>query len=175
VSASGPDVRVYLPATLPAVAGLLRVGEFMPPSARGYAVTPALREWYASGDIEELEYAALTHAARQALRLLAADPEAPRRRVVLAAEIPAERVTTNIADSDPAQVAIRGSVPLRDLVSGHVDDAAASTEIAAAVAALAAADAGDDDARFAVDAAEGHELAWYATQELAELAGRRDA
>jgi hypothetical protein len=163
-------VRVYLPATLPAVAGLLRAGQFMPPSALGYAVTPALREWYASGDIEELEYAAMMHAARRALRLLAADPDAPRRRVVLAAEIPAERVTANVADNDPAQVAILGPVLLRDLVSGHVDAAGASSEITAAVAALPAADAGDDDARFAVDAAEGHELAWYATQELADLA-----
>lgn len=163
-------MRVYLPATLPAVAGLLRAGDFMPPSARGYAVTPALREWYASGDIEELEYVAMMHAARQALRLLAADPVASRRRVVLAAEIPAERVTTNVAGADPAEVAIVGSVELRDLVSGHVDDTAASSAIAAAVAALPAADAGDDDARFLVDEAEGHELAWYATQELAELA-----
>jgi hypothetical protein len=153
------------------VAGLLHTGELVPPAARGYAVTPALREWYASGDIEELEYAAMTHAARQALRLLAADPAAPRRRVVLAAEIPADRVTTNVDDSDPALVAILGSVQLRDVVSGHVDDTAASGEIAAAVDALAAADAGDDDARFAVDTAEGRELAWYATQELSDLAG----
>jgi hypothetical protein len=171
VTASGPVVRVFLAATLPAVAGLLHAGELMPPAARGYAVTPALREWYASGDIEELEYAAMTHAARQALRLLAADPAAPRRRVVLAAEIPAERVTTNVDDSDPALVAILGPVQFRDFVSGHVDDTAASGEIAAAVEALAAADAGDDDARFTVDAAEGHELAWYATQELADVAG----
>jgi hypothetical protein len=170
VTASGPGVRVFLAATLPAVAGLLRAGELMPPMARGYAVTPALREWYASGDIEELEYAAMMHAARHALRLLAADPAAPRRRVVLAAEIPAERVTTNVDSGDPAQVAILGVVQLRDFVSGHVDDAAASSEIATAVEALAAADAGDEDARFAVDAAEGHELAWYATQELADLA-----
>jgi hypothetical protein len=169
VSASGPDVRVYLPATLPAVAGLLRDGELLAPSARGYAVTPALREWYASGDLEELEYAAMTHAARQALRLLAADPAAPRRRVVLAAEIPADQVKVSVADAEPAQVAIVGPVRLQDIASGHVDDAAASTEIAAAVEALAAADAGDDDARFTVDAAEGYELAWYATQELAEL------
>ncbi len=164
-------MRVYLPATLPAVAGLLRAREFMPPSARGYAVTPALRESYASGDIEELEYVAMTHAARQSLRLLAADPAAPRRRVVLAVEISAGQVKSNLPGDDPAQVAIPGPVPLRDVVSGHVDDVAAGGEIAAAVAALPAADAGDDDARFVVDGAEGHELLWYATQELAEVAG----
>ena len=58
----------------------------------GFAVTPALREAYASGDAEELEYAAMTEAARASLRLLAADPAAPPRRVVLAAEMPAEQV-----------------------------------------------------------------------------------
>ena len=39
-------------------------------------------------------------------------------------------------------------------------------DVAAAADALAAADAGDDDASFTVDSAEAHELAWYATQEL---------
>jgi hypothetical protein len=37
---------------------------------------------------------------------------------------------------------------------------------------MSAADDGDDDARFAVDGAEGFELLWYATQELADLAGQ---
>jgi hypothetical protein len=51
-----------------------------------------------------------------------------------------------------------------------VDDAEAGTDVRAAAEALDAADAGDEDARFAVDGAEGHELAWYATQELSYLA-----
>jgi hypothetical protein len=38
--------------------------------------------------------------------------------------------------------------------------------VAAAAAAIGAADAGDEDAAFTVDSAEGHELAWYAVQEL---------
>ncbi len=66
---------------------LLRAGEVETSLVRGYAVTPALREWYSSGDIEELEYVAMMHAARESLRLLAADPASPRRRVVLAAEV----------------------------------------------------------------------------------------
>jgi hypothetical protein len=57
------------------------------------------------------------------------------------------------------------------VVSGHVDDLAAVPDVAQAAAALAAADAGDDDARFLVDGAEGHELLWYATQELGDLTG----
>ena len=61
-------------------------------------------------------------------------------------------------------------VPLSRVVSGHVDDLGAVADVGEAAAALAAADAGDDDARFLVDGAEGHELLWYATQELAYLA-----
>jgi len=174
MTGSGPHVRVYLPATLPAVAGLLHNGEIRPAPVRGYAVTPALREWYASGDVEELEYVAMTHAARESLRLLAGDPAAPRRRVVLAAEVADDQVTASAPFDEPALVEISGPVRLRDIASGHVDDPGASPEIAAAVAALAAADVGDEDARFAVDGAEGYELAWYATQELADLAAGRD-
>jgi hypothetical protein len=156
---------------LPAVAGLLRAGEIADSPVRGYAVTPALREWYSSGDIEELEYVAMTHAARESLRLLGADPAAPRRRVVLAAEVASAPIAARSGLEEPALVQVDGPVRLRDIVSGHVDDAAATDEIAAAVAALAAADAGDDDARFVVDGAEGYELQWYATQELEDLAG----
>ena len=35
-----------------------------------HAVTPDLREWYAEGDEEELEYVAFTRAAQGALRVL---------------------------------------------------------------------------------------------------------
>jgi hypothetical protein len=165
-------MRVYLPSTIPALAELLRTGEIGPPPVHGFAVTPALREWYSSGDVEELEYVALMHAARDSLRLLAADPAAQQRRVVLAAEL------TNglaggqeIGPDDPALVKIAGSIPLRDIVSAHIDDPSAATEIGEAIAAVAAADAGDDDARFVVDGAEGCELLWYATQEIPDLLG----
>jgi len=163
-------MRVYLPSTLPALAELLHTGEIGPAPVYGYAVTPALREWYSSGDVEELEYVALMHAARTSMRLLAADPTAPQRRVVLAAELSNGLAGgKDIGLDDPALVQVAGPIPLRDIVSAHVDDPAAAKEIAAAVAALAAADAGDDDARFLVDGAEGYELLWYATQEFAEL------
>jgi hypothetical protein len=165
-------MRIYLPSTLPMVAALLQAGEVGPAPVRGYAVTPALREWYSSGDLEELEYMAMMHAARASLRLLSTDPAAARRRVVLAVELAEDQVTSDATGFDePALVEIKTPVLLRHIVSGHVDDAAAASEIAGAVAALPAADAGDDDARFTVDSAEGHELLWYASQELADLTG----
>jgi hypothetical protein len=167
-------MRVYLPSTLPLLAAVHTAREVGPVPLAGHAVTPALREWYAEGDQEELEYAALTAATRASLRLLAADPSAPRRRVVLAAEIPDQSVfwapgDASIDGDDRSLVEITAPVPWKRLASGHVDDPAAVPDVTAAVEALTAADAGDDDALFTVDGAEGHELLWYATQELPHL------
>ena len=168
-------MRVYVPATLPALAGVLRAAEIGPAPLQAFTVTPALREWYASADVEELEYAAMMHAARASLRLLLADPQAPRRRVVLAADVPDEQAGRgggfDGGFEEPTLVLLSAPVPLARVVSGHVDDLAAVADVGEAVAALPAADAGDDDARFLVDGAEGHELLWYATQELGDLTG----
>jgi hypothetical protein len=162
-------MRVFLPSTLPALAQALQAGHVGPGPLPGFAVTPALREAYASGDAEELEYAALTEAARASLRMLAGDPAAPSRRVVLAADIPPEQVSWDANDGEPARVAIAAAVPIKLVASAHVDGPEAGTDVRSAAEALPAADAGDEDARFTVDGAEGHELAWYATQELSYL------
>lgn len=160
-------MRVYLPSTLPALAEVLRKGAIGPAPLAGFAVTPALREAYASGDEEELEYVAMTAAAHASLRLLAADASAPPRRVVLAADVPDATWEANPAEA--AAVLVGEQVPVRLLAAGHVDGADAEPDVAAAIKALPAADAGDDDAGFAVDGAQAHELLWYATQELADL------
>ena len=107
-------MRVYLPATLPALRELLDRGELGPPPLPAYAVTGALREWYAEGDDEELEYVALTLAARASVRLLdralLLDPTTPPRRVVVAAEV--EQVEP-APDVDRAAVRVLTAVPLR--------------------------------------------------------------
>ncbi|MEP7026808.1 MAG: hypothetical protein ABJB47_23970 [Actinomycetota bacterium] len=162
-------MRVYLPCTLPVLSRLLDRGELSQAPLRGFAVTPALREWYSSGDLEELEYVAMAQAARGSLRLLLDDSDAPPRRVVLAVEITDAEVARGTGYEDPALVELTGPVALRFVVSGHVDDAEAMDDIRAAVAALPKADEGDDDARFTVDSAEGHDLLWYASQELPYL------
>jgi hypothetical protein len=157
-------MRVYLPSTLPGLAAVLEAGEIGPAPLPGFAVTPALRESYSAGDLEELEYTALLEAARGSLRLLAGQPDAPPRRVVLAAEVAEDDLGK--ANGHPAAVQVLSAIPLSRLAAGHVDSIEAADDVRAAVAALPAAEDGDDDARFTVDGAEGHELQWYATQEL---------
>ena len=123
-------MRVYLPTTLTALACLLRAGAIGPAPVHGYAVTPALREWYASGDLEELEYVAMAHAARASLRLLADDPQAPRRRVVLAADVPDEQVGHDGGFDEPTLVEVGTPVTMDQVVSAHVDDLLAVADIA---------------------------------------------
>jgi hypothetical protein len=162
-------MRVYLASTLPGLADILAHGQVGPAPLHAFAVTPTLREAYATGDDEELEYVAMLAAARQSLRLLDADPAAPRRRVALAADVPEADVSWDAYDDEAAAVVVGAPIPVSALASGHVDDLAAAADVAAAAAEIAAADAGDDDASFTVDSAEAHELAWYATQELQYL------
>jgi hypothetical protein len=168
-------MRVYVPTTLPGLAAAYGAGELGTGPQDAYAVTPALREWYVSDDIEELEYAALNRAALASLRLIAVDRQAARRRVVVAVDVPDAAVAFDPDRGlDPAAVGsvrVAGPVPFTAVAAVHVDSADAEADVSAAAAALGAADLGDDDARFTVDGAGDHELLWYATQEIPGLIG----
>ena len=168
-------MRVYLPLTLPGLRSLLDAGALDGVPLPGYAVTPALREWYAGSphdddQAEELEYAALGLAARASVRLLdpllVADPETPARRVVVVVETSA---VEQAPDVDRAAVRVVERVPLRAVQAVHVDDPSAADDVRTAAESVTAADLGSDDAAFAVEQAEGHELQWYATQEIGPL------
>ncbi|PWI17890.1 hypothetical protein DI272_29805 [Streptomyces sp. Act143] len=171
-------MRVYVPLTLSGLAEAYKTGEVGPDPLVAYAVTPALREWYVSDDIEELEYAALNRAALASLRLLAADPDAARRRVVVAVDVPdGAAVADPDRGLDPAalgEVRVAGGVALAKAAAVHADASDAEADVAAGAEALAAADAGDGDAQFVVDGTEDHELLWYATQEIPHLVGLGD-
>jgi uncharacterized protein DUF6912 len=160
-------MRVYLPATVDTLRALLDTGEVGPAPLRGYAVTPALREWYLDDDAEALEYAALLDAARASLRLLDLDDKAPRRRVVIAVEAPDDAVPH--PEIERSAVELADPVPMRLVAAVHVDSPEAEPTVAAAVEAVLEADLGSEDAQFLVDEAEGHELAWYANQEIGPL------
>lgn len=174
-------MRVYLPATLAMLMRLNETGRFDSVGGTAFALTPALRESYSSGDDEELGEVALREAARASLRLIAAeadgvpvgtsdpvegDPVAaplPPRRVVVAADI--DEVALR-PDLDVAVVRITGAVPLESIASVHVDVADAESAVTAAVDVIDEADLGDEDAELAVGDVDDFDLAWYATQEL---------
>ena len=161
-------MRVYLPSTLTALQALLDSGAVGEPPLPGYAVTPALREWYAEGDLEELEYVALTLAAKASVRLLDADQDAVRRRVVVVAEVPDSAVDP-APHVDRAAVKVADPVALKLVQAVHVDDPSAVPDVTVAADAVIEADLGSADAAFRVEQAEGHELQWYASQEIGPL------
>jgi hypothetical protein len=161
---------VYLPTSTSGLQSLLDAGELGPAPLTAFAVTPGLREWYVDDELEALEYAAMNDAARASLRLLDADPSAARRRVVVALDAPDGDVEVR-DDLDRGVVRLQQVVTMAQIASVHVDDADAEDSVAAAAAAIIAADLGDQAAQDRVDDAEGYELSWYATQELADLLG----
>ncbi|SFT04053.1 DUF6912 family protein [Saccharopolyspora flava] len=158
-------MRIYLPATLPMLQQLVADKQLQPLGGTAFALTPALRESYATGDTEELEYAAMREAARASLRLLAADEDGKieQRRVVISADV--DDVTLR-PDLDHAVVKVSGPVSWKQLAAVHVDTGEAEDAVRAAVEVIDAADLGDPDAEFALGEAEDHELAWYAPQEV---------
>ena len=164
------SVRVYLPATLPLLARLRADQRLVLPSGTtAHAVTPELREWYAEGDEEELEYVAFTRAAQDSLQLLRHDTQAPPRRVVLAVDLPASVAVPVDRDLGSSVVRLGEQVTMAEVASIHVDGKAAEPDVRAAADAVVEAVAGDPDAQFTVDGAEDHELEWYDPSELDQL------
>ncbi|GLY01184.1 hypothetical protein Acsp01_15630 [Actinoplanes sp. NBRC 101535] len=162
-------VRVYVPATVPMLAALRSAARLGGSPTNAHAVTPGLREWYAEGDEEELEYVAFTRAAQDALSLIRQDADAPRRRVVISADVPPSAFVRQDMELGSSAVRLPEPVLLTSIASIHVDSADAVEAVTAAVEVVDAALAGDEDAQFVVDGAEDHELEWYAVSELDSL------
>lgn len=148
---------------------LREAAEIEPAGVAAHAVTPALREWYIEGDEEELEFVAFSRAAQEALRLLHADPTAPRRRVVISADLPQQAIQTDNQDLGTSAVRLTAPIALAAIAAFHIDASEAETDVAAAAEAVDAAVAGDPDAQFTVDSAEDHDLLWYAPEEIDEV------
>ncbi|GAB3401667.1 DUF6912 family protein [Flindersiella endophytica] len=161
-------MRVYLGVTLGELAAAMTQGGFGPAPLLGCAVTPTLREWYAEADLEELEYAATTDAAKISLAKLATSPNERPRRVVVAVDVADNAVKPDNAGGRSA-VQVFDVVPIEQIASAHVDEDEAEPVVRAAAEAWPQAEAGDDDAAFTVDEASGFELLWYARQEIPDL------
>ena len=133
-------MRVFVPATMPLLARLHAQGT-LPVTAR-VAVTDAFRSEHPEvSDAEELEYLAMTEAARESIELIAADPEAAHRRVVIAADDPGDELR------------------LDQIASVHVDDDGAVEAIQHAADIIR--DGGE-----CPDEVDEFELMWFAPQEL---------
>lgn len=158
--------RVYVPSSWPGLRDLLLSDGLGPPPILGHAVTDGLRHGFPGAGEEEWEYAALSAAARSSLGLIG--HEDPPRRVVVALD--ADTVLPGVAE-DPTVVEVGEAVPLRRVAAVMVDATDAEDDVRAAAAGWAAAEEGDAEAERAVERCLDRDLAWFATQELAELLG----
>jgi hypothetical protein len=157
-----PTGRVYLPTTASMLARARDDGRLALP-LRGHAVTEALVRALDGAGEEELEHAALTEAALDALQLFG--PDDPPRRVVVVVDPAVWRASDN-EDEVVSAVVVTREVPLRLVAAVHVDSLDAASAVAAARDALAA---GGDVDHPAVQRCLDHEPGWYAVQELDEL------
>src|SRR5579884_2968960 len=161
-------MRIYLPST----STLLRVwqaaGSADPVDGRGYGVTPALREAYREGDLEELEWVAQLAAGMASLRLIGADPVALPLRLVIAADLADGDVHTPPGLDEPALL-LTGPVPRDRWASVLADDPGSAADQRVVAAAAAAWRRGtatpDDSITELLDDAEAVELGWYGVQE----------
>lgn len=141
-------MRVYIPVTFIALRRAQSSGVLPSSGWRAHPLQPA------DGDQDEdaLEYQALRAAADDSLAELRSEPEAPRRRAVVVANIP-----DDWAEAEPdGRVELTRRIPLERLLAVYADSADSS---GAVVAALNGKESAINDM----------DLLWFARQELAEL------
>lgn len=106
--------RIYIPVTRRTLMSLRTGAGVTGTPLLAFAVTEGLRRGNPGADEEELEYVAFRDAA-------AAAPGA--QRVVVAADVDAETVTdADLPAGSSSAVRVVGSVPLRLMVSIHVEE-----------------------------------------------------
>lgn len=149
-------MRVYIPVTFVGLRRAVSSGalpssgwraELLPESANGAPAGGGT-----AADADAAEYQALRAAAGQSLDALRSEPEAPRRRAVVVANVPDEWT-----ESEPdGTVILTRRVPVERFLAVYAD---APDSSAAVVAALNGKES----------PIEGTELLWYARQELSDL------
>lgn len=106
--------RVYVPASLDALAQFVEEGGIGPSPVHGHAVTEWLQSSWPEADEEEWAYAALMAAADDSATALT-DEDRPRR-VVLVAEV--DGIT---ADRESTRVMVDTAIALRLVQAVHAD------------------------------------------------------
>ena len=162
------DVRVFLPATFSMLAELEETGQLTARSGWGFALTPALREFYTEGDEEEIEYSAFLEASMASLRLLAIGDEEkfPHRRVVISVDVDESVVTPKPDMGEPVVALDPATITKDNLQAIHVDIEESEATTAKAIDAIDNADLGDEDAGLAVGDALDNFMAFYDPTEL---------
>lgn len=160
-------MRVYIPATFGMLEALNDTGVLHARNGWGFAATPALTEFFTSGDQEEIEAIAFDDAALASIRLLAIGDEErfPHRRVVISVDVDA----TEAPDMGESVVKLSGPVNLEDVAAIHVDIKESEEATAKAIEVVDAADLGDEDAELTVGDAQDNYMAFYHPDELAFL------
>lgn len=159
------STRVYVPSSSSLLHDLLVSGGLGPVPVRAHALTDEVRGALSELGEEELEYAALTAAAQESLGLLT-DEDRPLR-VVVVAEAPSTRP---VDGAESSLVEVDEVIALAKVVAVHVDSEDAAEDVAAAREAYLAAEEGDPDATSIVERCLDHELGWFATQEIPDVA-----
>ncbi len=108
------STRVYVPASLTALARFAEEGGIGPTPVHAHAVTAWLRAAWPEADQEEWEYAALMAAADASVGLLT--EEDPPRRVVVVAEV--EDFTE---DPESTSLTVDSAIPMRVVQSVQAD------------------------------------------------------
>ena len=161
-------MRVFVPATFDMLGTLAKEGQMPVRSGIGFALTPALREFYTAGDDEEMSYAAFLEAARASLRLLTIGDEErfPHRRVVLSLDVEDADVTNAPEKGESVVTLSPAVIEVSQLAAIHVDDEGNEPVTAAAIEVVDAADLGDEDAEITLGDCEDNLMSWYDSREI---------
>lgn len=161
-------MRVYIPATFSMLTQLRDDGQLSVRSGYGFALTPALREFFTEGDDEEIAEFAFDDASRASLRLLAVGDQDryPNRRVVLSADVPDAAVTCEPELGESVVSLSPAMITFDQVAAIHVDVESSEAATAAAIEVIDAADLGDEDAELTVGDCLDNFLAWYDPSEL---------
>lgn len=161
-------MRVYIPATFDMLRTLAEEEQMPVRSGVGFALTPAVREFYTGGDEEELAYTAFLDAARASLRLLSIGDEQrfPHRRVVISADFDDSAVTLAPEDGESVVRLSPSVVTVKALAAIHVDDEDAETATKAAMEVIDEADLGKEEAELTLGDCEDNLMSWYSSHEL---------
>lgn len=160
--------RVYIPATFALLEQLHQDGQLPARSGWGFMVTAALAEFFAGSEEEEIAFHAFDDAALASLRLLAIGDEEkfPHRRVVISVDLPSEQIHPRPDLGDSVVELKPATFSVTDVAAIHVDVAEAEAATAAGIAAVDAADLGDEDAELRVGDALDNLMAYYDPSEL---------